>query len=733
MGAAVDYDIVMVGDFRFPGGTSTAAAAEIEAQGRAGYRTGLLQIKGPVLQYPHPIHPEIRALIDDGACDVLDPELPAVARLLIAHHPQLFTYLPSRALSVEARHRLLVVHHPPLDGQGRPFYDWEEIDRNAAEALGGPVAWAPISPIVRAQLAGLRRPPALFGTDWYNVLDPDRWATPGRSFCADRPVIGRHSRPDPLKWPETRDAVLEAYPDDPRLVVRVLGHGAFLDELMMGAIPANWQVLPFEPGASAGFLRGIDFFVYYHHPRWVEAFGRTVIEALASGCVAILPHGFAPLFGDAALYADRRDAPSVVRRLRRDEAAFRAQSARGVAAVRERFGHRAHVERVRALIGPPAAPVRSPRPVRRRRRRVLFVSSNGIGVGHLTRLLAVARRCPPPIEPVFVTMSQAMRVVEDFGFLAEYTPFHTYLGADQNRWNHFVGLELRELIAFYDPAAIVFDGNMPYGGLLAAVRDSGDAWFVWSRRGMWRPGSGGAALAREDAFDAVIEPRDLADALDVGPTTASRARTRRVDPIRLLDTEEMLPAARARAELGLAPDRTAVLLQLGAGNNFDFRAVREQCLRQLGDRPDLDLAAAESPISDDPLDLPDRVRRVRLYPISRYLAAFDFVVSGVGYNSFHEVLLGGCPALFVPNENPIMDDQLARAVHAERRGLGLCLRSRDVYHLRDRLARLLDPAARSAMRERMARLDRTNGAVQAARILEEMVYSRRADRPDRAR
>jgi hypothetical protein len=730
---AADYDILMLGDFRFPGGTSTAAAAEIEAQSRAGYRTGLIQIKAPVLRFPHPLHPEVRALIDAGACDLLDPDAAVRARLLVAHHPQLFTHLPARPLRIEAGRRLLVVHHPPFDGFGQPFYDVGRIDGHAAEALGGPVAWAPISPVVRAQFTALRRPPVLLDADWFNVLDPERWATPGRSFVADRPVIGRHSRPDPLKWPESRGAVLEAYPDDPRFAVRVLGAGPFLDELMGGVIPANWEALPFEPGAAAGFLRGIDFFVYHHHPRWVEAFGRTVIEALASGCVAILPPAFAALFGEAALYAERREVPALVLRLRRDRAAFDAQSARGVAAVRERFSLSAHVERVHALIGPPAPARPTARATApRRRRRVLFVSSNGVGVGHLTRLLAVARRCPPPLDPVFLTMSQAMRVVGEFGFLAEYTPFHGYLGADQSRWNRFLGLELRELIAFYDPAVVVFDGNMPYGGMLAAVRESADVWFVWSRRGMWRPGSGGTALAREEAFDAVIEPRDLAEAVDAGPTAASRGRTRRVEPIRLLDTEEMLPAARARAELNLPGGKTVVLLQLGSGNNFDFRAVREQCLRELGGRPDVEVAVAKSPIGEEAVELPEGVRGIRTYPLGRYLAAFDFVVSAVGYNSFHELLLGGCPTLFVPNEHPMMDDQLARARYAERRGLGLSLSSRDLYHLRDRLARLLDPAVRAAMRERMARLDRINGAGQAARILEEMAYSRRADRPDHA-
>ena len=55
-----------------------------------------------------------------------------------------------------------------------------------------------------------------------------------------RVVIGRHGRPDPRKWPPTREEILQAYPDDPRLAVRILGGGSFLQELV-GFYPPNWK------------------------------------------------------------------------------------------------------------------------------------------------------------------------------------------------------------------------------------------------------------------------------------------------------------------------------------------------------------------------------------------------------------------------------------------------------------------------------------------------------------
>jgi hypothetical protein len=721
------YDIAVIGDFRFPGGTSAAVAEEIEAQAAAGYRTALVQLKGPVLKFPHPFHPRIRACIDAGLAELVDPDAPIGAGLAIAHHPALFAHPPRRGLRIAAAERLLIVHHPPFDGIGEPSYDWRRADRVAAELLGGELVWAPIGPAVRSQLESLDEPPTLLGHDWYNVLDPSAWRAPRGEFRDTCPVIGRHSRPDPLKWPDSRDEVLAAYPEDPRFLIRVLGGGPYLRELV-GPYPRNWQVWPFNAMPAARFLGMIDFFVYFHHSRWVEAFGRTIIEAMASGAVAILPPHFRPLFGDAALYADAHDAPQVSLALRGDPAAYREASRRGQDDVRRRFSHKAHVSRLREVIGRPRRQ-RIVAPARRAPMRVLLMSSNGVGMGHLTRLLAIARRLPPPLEPVFLTLSQALKVIQDQGYLAEYLPYHAYLGADVTAWNRFLHQELNELISFYGPRALIFDGHMPYGGLMDALKDNPDLWSGWCRRGMWGAHHRSIdAIRRESSFDAVIEPRDLAGAYDDGITVEHRSRTRMVEPIRLLDPEEIMGRDEARRELGLKQDRLTVLLQLGSGNNYDYRAVRKLAVDRLRRLGDVQVAIAQWMIAEQALDVPDDVLKLSHYPLSRYLPAFDFVISAVGYNSFHEIVSAQVPAVFVPNEHPQQDNQLGRARYAERHGFGFCVRTSEVYRLAACIDALLDPAERRRLRDGCAALAFENGAIEAARFIEEMAYGRRIDR-----
>jgi hypothetical protein len=329
-------------------------------------------------------------------------------------------------------------------------------------------------------------------------------------------------------------------------------------------------------------------------------------------------------------------------------------------------------------------------------------------------------------------MSQGLRVVHEMGFLAEYLPDHRYLECEVYRWNKYLCQELDELIAFYDAAVVVFDCNCPYQGLIDAIGHNPAVWFLWCRRGMWRPGAGAEFIKRERFFDAVLEPRDLAGAFDAGLTAKSRERARIVDPVVLLDRWEILPREVARRELGLDLERPAVLIQLGAGNNYDYESVRRLVLGYLAGRDDLQVVVADWLMSNQTVDMPPGVLRLRRFPLARWFGAFDAAISAVGYNSYHELIFAGVPTLFIPNENPQQDDQLGRARYADRHGLGLCLRAQEVYGLRAALDRLLDPAERAAIRARCAALGRINGADEAARMVAEYASIRRVDRSQSA-
>ncbi len=286
---------------------------------------------------------------------------------------------------------------------------------------------------------------------------------------------------------------------------------------------------------------------------------------------------------------------------------------------------------------------------------------------------------------------------------------------------------MNEIIQFYGAKLLVFDGNAPFQGLIDAADANPQMWSIWCRRGMWVPGAGDKFLDREQHFDAVLEPRDIVEDLDVGPTRERRARARLVDPIRLLDDHELLPRDLARTELGLDPEGLAVLVQLGSRNNFGYDVAQWQSIERLVRGRSVQIVAAEWLMADRSIAPEAQVKVVRAFPLSRYFRAFDASVSAVGYNSYHELIQARLPTLFIPNENPRQDNQLARARFAERHGLALCARAHEVYRLDPAMDRLLDPAERQAMAIACARFARPNGAVEAARMIEELAFVMRTE------
>lgn len=729
------YQIVFAGDFREPLSWWSTAVDQLIAVAKAGYRAGFLQCTGERARRPARLHHDIRRLCASHHLAHLDPDQTISTDLLLIPDPLIFGAKPRRILRVDANHQIILMPYGPASAGDREPTDWAEIHHNTMEALPGEPIWAPMNWIVRDWLERLSPKLALNSIDWHDCIDVANWRKDRSGFCSSRPVIGRSGRPDADAWPRDSAEIMALYPDDPQFQVRLLNGGPNLRQ-RIGYYPRNWIVLTSDEVCERDFLTSIDFFVYGHHADVACPVDPSLLKAMASGAVAILPPSFEPIFGDAAVYAEPQQTRSTVWDLYANDARYRAVSDAGRNAVASSFGPNSLLERVSQLIGPPAYPLteglneergRTPAPCRSRRR-AMFITINGVGMGHLTRMLAIAKRCAPSIEPVFITMSQALKVLREQGYLAEFIPSRQYLDCDINQWNSFLRDELSEMISFYDPAVVVFDGNVPYKGLIDAIKDNPEPWFIWSRRGMWRS-QNTDIISREQYFDVVLEPGDLAAGDDHGITTRYQDRTHHISPVRLLDRSEMLSRADARSELGLDSEKPAVLIQLGAGNNFDYRSIHNTAMAHISQRYDAQIAVGEWLISDQPIDFPENVFRMPGYPFARYFRAFDLAVSAVGYNSFHELLFAGIPTILVPNEAMEQDHQLSRALYADRNGLAICVRTKEIYKLTATIDKLIQRDERERIKVRLGKLDPANGAAEAAAFVEEMAYSRRVDRP----
>ncbi|MGA9275384.1 hypothetical protein [Ilumatobacter sp.] len=359
-----ELDVLVIAELRFPGGTSTSLVEELIAARDAGYRVGVLHLASPRLGPTASVHPGLRRILDEGIADLVLPGESVRAPLTIVKHPMAFAAPLGAALPVDTDTVIVTVGQVPADA-AEVYYDPKKVDANIVEALGSHPNWAPVSAAVRATLHGVE----VADDDWTEIIDVDRWRRPVEkrehdvvssadvtTDLDDRLVIGRHSRPHPLKWPGEAEVLRAVYPTDGSVRVRVLG-GADAVSDILGEEPDGWEVFPFGSVAPREFLAGLDAFVYYHHSDLTEAFGRTILEALAVGVPVVVPHHFRMTFGDACVYADAECALAQLQILLDDPAALRAHLDRTDEIVRTRFGHDAHGARIRRLVGPPSSRV----------------------------------------------------------------------------------------------------------------------------------------------------------------------------------------------------------------------------------------------------------------------------------------------------------------------------------------------------------------------------------------
>jgi len=316
--------------------------------------------------------------------------------------------------------------------------------------------------------------------------------------------------------------------------------------------------------------------------------------------------------------------------------------------------------------GAPLAPAMPTQPT------VLAVVPNGVGLGHVTRMMAIAKALNQShnARVVFWSYSRSAEILQAAGFEVILRQNAVHLKAHPPSWRHWETLEISQMIAMLGADMVTYDGSSFDRFIVEALRvpGCGRCGVLWVRRGMLRPETDAGLLEAEQYCDLVLEPGDLAVEMDKGPTRNRTAQHRGFSQLYVsppVTLKPFLPAytrRQAKRKLGLNWRRHCLVSLGGAFGDWDilksliFDAARRHGVRMIW---------AQSPLAP-PLDNPDPNTTIRkFYPVSRYLAAFDGVITATGYNSYHELMIGNrSPVLFAPTNFVRMDDQVARATYA---------------------------------------------------------------------
>ncbi|MFO1142948.1 MAG: hypothetical protein U1E59_11225 [Amaricoccus sp.] len=356
---------------------------------------------------------------------------------------------------------------------------------------------------------------------------------------------------------------------------------------------------------------------------------------------------------------------------------------------------------------------------------IVFMPTNGVGLGHAQRCALVAGALAPQrARPVFAAYPSCMSLVKSRGF--DVTPLigRSKLHAQSHEHDLANYLRLRALTT--GARTLVFDGGYVFESVYRTVT-AGEVAGVWIRRGLWQDGQDNSvALDREKAFARVIVPSEAFEELN-----RPYSRGDHLHPVGPVVQEVFLPsAAVAQLRAGLVErygrsfDRLAVSL-LGGGVAAE-RGAQVQALCGLFERraDTLHLVVAWPGATLEPGWFGWRNSRVvRTQYAAVLAAAADLAVTAAGYNSFHEMLYNRIPAIFVPQTGPFMDDQTARARAACDRSLAAMAAPHELMKLERLIVQYLDDGEAAALRGRLASAELPEtGTARTARLIEELTY-----------
>ena len=114
---------------------------------------------------------------------------------------------------------------------------------------------------------------------------------------------------------------------------------------------------------------------------------------------------------------------------------------------------------------------------------VVIFPTNGVGFGHFTRMLALAKHMKkedPTLEIIFFTTMPTLHLLKPYGIPAHYISGSPYFDEMSTlEWNGLLEEELAICFEAHRPKQFIFDGAFPYRGMLRAIKARPHLDSIW--------------------------------------------------------------------------------------------------------------------------------------------------------------------------------------------------------------------------------------------------------------
>jgi len=164
----------------------------------------------------------------------------------------------------------------------------------------------------------------------------------------NKPIVGFHSFGNKYRWPNNTSVFRQVYLSD-EYDTHFFGQLEPAISKFGEAIFDNCRLVDFKKVSTRDFIKGIDFWVYYPHPKLEDDVWEPVLLAMHLGRVVVLPPRLQSIYGDAAIYAEPPEIDEVVTGLATNPKNYERQARLGQEFVEVSFTGDRLYERINAM------------------------------------------------------------------------------------------------------------------------------------------------------------------------------------------------------------------------------------------------------------------------------------------------------------------------------------------------------------------------------------------------
>ena len=314
--------------------------------------------------------------------------------------------------------------------------------------------------------------------------------------------------------------------------------------------------------------------------------------------------------------------------------------------------------------------------------RIVNYAVNGLGLGHLTRLIAINRQIrrlstllEDPAEIFFLTSSEADTLCYQNGFAAFKIPSKSAINACEisaTAYRRIAKQWIWNTISHCQPDILIVD-TFPTGsfGELFDVFDLGQKNVFIYRAVRPEVAKNATFQSALRGYDKIIQPLEQGENGSPVPDVL-QDRLVTTGEILLRSREEILSREEARQILGIAPGAFAVYVSTGGGGDHEAERRFQNARNAALELPHLRFIFGAGPLYRGQEFYAPNVSWTRQYGLMHYFHAFDAALTAGGFNSVNELLHVGIPCAFYP-EPRTYDDQEARVARIAAAGAGIVL------------------------------------------------------------